>query len=73
MFEPGAPNHPASGSNLHIPVLPDAMQPGQAVTLGIRPETLQPQPDGLLRGEVRLVEHLGASHCCTSVPNTMAR
>ena len=47
------------GSNLHIPVLPDAVKRGQAVTLGIRPETLQPELNGLLRGEVRLVEHLG--------------
>ena len=48
-----------SGSRLHIPVLPGDAQPGQAVTLGIRPEILRADSDGMLRGEVRLVEHLG--------------
>ena len=48
-----------SGSSLLVPALPGGVQPGQAVTLGIRPEALRPQPDGALQGEVRLVEHLG--------------
>ncbi len=35
------------------------VQPGRAVTLGLRPEALRPDPNGLLAGEVRLVERLG--------------
>ena len=34
-------------------------KPGDAVTLGIRPEALRPDPNGALTGEVRLVERLG--------------
>ena len=33
---------------------------GQAVTVGIRPEHLVPDPDGAIRGTVALVERLGA-------------
>jgi multiple sugar transport system ATP-binding protein len=33
--------------------------PGQAVTLGIRPEALRVTPDGELSGKVALVERLG--------------
>jgi len=36
-----------------------AVQPGDAVTIGIRPEALRPDAAGPLAGEVRLVERLG--------------
>ena len=42
-----------------VPAQPGTVQPGEAVTLGIRPEALRPDPDGSLAGKVRLVERLG--------------
>ncbi len=49
----------ASGVRLKVPVEPGAAQPGDAVTLGIRPEALMARTDGELAGEVQLVERLG--------------
>ncbi len=48
-----------SGTRLAVPVDPGAVQPGDPVTLGMRPEALRPDPAGQLAGEVRLVERLG--------------
>ncbi len=48
-----------SGARLTVRAASGAMRPGEAVTLGIRPEALRPDPAGVLRGEVRLVEQLG--------------
>ncbi len=48
----------ASGARLTVPTSGGA-RVGDAVTLGIRPEALRPDPNGVLQGEVRLVEQLG--------------
>lgn len=48
----------ASGTRLTVGAS-GGMRPGEAVTLGIRPEALRPDPAGVLQGEVRLVEQLG--------------
>ena len=42
-----------------IPVQPGNTQPGQPLTLGLRPEALRPHAEGPLAGEIRLVERLG--------------
>lgn len=47
------------GERLMLPRPSTAVQPGQPVTLGIRPEALRPDPTGPLAGEVRMVERLG--------------
>ena len=47
-----------SGCSVAVPVA-GAAQPGDPVTLGIRPEALHHDPAGTLAGEVRLVERLG--------------
>ncbi len=49
----------AGGVRIAVPVQPSAVKPGDAVTLGIRPEALRPGTEGALAGEVRLVERLG--------------
>ncbi len=49
---------PASG-RVVVPVPAGAAHVGDAVTLGIRPEALRPDPNGALAGDVRLVERLG--------------
>ena len=49
----------ASGARVAVSARPGAARPGDAVTLGVRPEALRPHPDGTLAGEVRLVERLG--------------
>ncbi len=48
-----------AGGRVAVPVGAGAARPGDAVTLGIRPEALRPDPGGALSGEVRLVERLG--------------
>ena len=48
----------ASGARLIVPSSGGA-RVGDTVTLGIRPEALRPDPNGVLQGEVRLVEQLG--------------
>ena len=50
------------GAPLGIATLdwPPALRPGQAVTIGVRPEHLVPDARGPLRGKVALVERLGA-------------
>ncbi len=47
-----------SGAVLTVPSAGD-LAPGTALTLGLRPEALRPDPNGTLAGTVRLVERLG--------------
>jgi multiple sugar transport system ATP-binding protein len=48
----------AGGPRIAVPVR-TGVAVGQAVTLGIRPESLRTDPNGMLYGEVRLAERLG--------------
>jgi len=48
-----------SGARVHVAAAPGQVQEGEAVTLGIRPEGLRPDPGGALSGQVRLAERLG--------------
>jgi len=48
-----------AGGRVVLPGPAGAVRPGDAVTLGIRPEALRPDPNGALAGDVRLVERLG--------------
>ena len=48
-----------SGAQVAVPAQPGAVRPGDAVTLGLRPEALRPDPAGQLSADVRLVERLG--------------
>jgi multiple sugar transport system ATP-binding protein len=50
------------GGTLAVPVLPDGVQTGEAVTLGIRPDHVRISPGGALTGQVDLVEELGENH-----------
>ncbi|MBD2748618.1 sn-glycerol-3-phosphate ABC transporter ATP-binding protein UgpC [Microvirga sp. BT688] len=50
------------GGTLAVPVQPDGVQKGEAVTLGIRPDHLRISPEGVLSGRVELVEELGENH-----------
>jgi multiple sugar transport system ATP-binding protein len=50
------------GGTLSVPVEPDGVQAGEAVTLGIRPDHVRISPDGALTGRVELVEELGENH-----------
>jgi multiple sugar transport system ATP-binding protein len=47
------------GGSVTVPVQPGRLQPGQKVTLGVRPEHLRPADQGELMGEVLVVERLG--------------
>jgi multiple sugar transport system ATP-binding protein len=49
----------ASGQRLAVPVEAGSARPGDAVTLGIRPEGLHPDPNGPITADVTLVERLG--------------
>ncbi|MBL0405484.1 sn-glycerol-3-phosphate ABC transporter ATP-binding protein UgpC [Microvirga aerilata] len=51
-----------SGGTLSVPVLPDGVQTGEAVTLGIRPDHVRVSPRGSVGGRVELVEELGENH-----------
>ena len=51
--------HLPSGASVAVPVQANGARPGNPVTLGLRPETLRPTPDGPLSGQVRIVERLG--------------
>jgi len=48
-----------SGAGITVPAQANGARPGAPVTLGLRPETLRPTPDGALAGQVRVVERLG--------------
>jgi ABC-type sugar transport system ATPase subunit len=50
----------ADGVRLPALVRPGSASPGDAVTLGLRPEMLQVSPDGPILGHVEVVEQLGA-------------
>ncbi|MEE1655144.1 sn-glycerol-3-phosphate ABC transporter ATP-binding protein UgpC [Microvirga sp. CF3062] len=50
------------GGTLSVPVQPDGVQAGDAVTLGIRPDHVRISPEGALTGRVELVEELGENH-----------
>ena len=50
----------AGGTRLPALVRPGSANPGDAVTLGLRPEMIQASPDGPLPGRVEVVEQLGA-------------
>ncbi|MBJ6125433.1 ABC transporter ATP-binding protein [Microvirga splendida] len=50
------------GGTLAVPVQPDGVQAGEAVTLGIRPDHVRISADGALTGRVELVEELGENH-----------
>jgi multiple sugar transport system ATP-binding protein len=50
------------GGTLTVPVHPDGVQAGDAVTLGIRPDHVRISPEGTLTGRVELVEELGENH-----------
>ncbi len=49
----------AGGVRIPTLVRPGTASPGDAVTLGIRPEMLEVSPDGSLTGHVEVVEQLG--------------
>jgi multiple sugar transport system ATP-binding protein len=51
-----------SGGTLSVPVLPDGVQTGETVTLGIRPDHVRVSPRGTVGGRVELVEELGENH-----------
>src|SRR3712207_3903586 len=51
-----------SGGTLAVPVLPDGVQAGDTVTLGIRPDHVRVSSQGSLTGRVELVEELGENH-----------
>ncbi len=48
-----------SGARVRVATGAGSAKPGDKVTLGIRPEALQPGPTGDIAGEVKLVERLG--------------
>ncbi|KFG68730.1 sn-glycerol-3-phosphate ABC transporter ATP-binding protein UgpC [Microvirga sp. BSC39] len=50
------------GGTLPVPVQPDGVRTGEAVTLGIRPDHVRVSPQGSLTGRVELVEELGENH-----------
>jgi multiple sugar transport system ATP-binding protein len=45
---------------MRLPLLGDELAPGEAVTLGVRPENLQLSDDGTIAGKVEFVERLGS-------------
>jgi multiple sugar transport system ATP-binding protein len=51
-----------SGGTLSVPVAPESLQPGEAVTLGVRPDHVRVSAQGSLLGRVELVEELGENH-----------
>ncbi len=50
----------ANGAQIDVPVSASGVQPGDRVTIGIRPEHLRPQADGPFTGGILLAEKLGA-------------
>ncbi len=51
-----------SGGTLAVPAAPEAVQPGETVTLGVRPDHVHVSPQGAITGRVELVEELGENH-----------
>ncbi|WP_230531109.1 ABC transporter ATP-binding protein [Microvirga roseola] len=54
--------HLPNGSSVAVPVAPDGVQPGETLTLGVRPDHVQVSSRGPLTGRVELVEELGENH-----------
>ena len=55
----GATVQLANGSKISVPVRAERLKVGDKVTLGIRPEHLQPGSEGEVQGDVMVVERLG--------------
>jgi multiple sugar transport system ATP-binding protein len=51
-----------NGTMLTVPVLPERVQAGEPVVLGVRPDHLQVREGGAFRGRIELVEQLGENH-----------
>jgi multiple sugar transport system ATP-binding protein len=49
------------GASLEVPAEPNGTAAGSAVTLGMRPEHLQPGAEGPMKAEVLVVERLGGT------------
>ncbi|EMG51490.1 ABC transporter [Ochrobactrum sp. CDB2] len=49
----------SNGNTVTVPVTAAGMEPGGALVLGVRPEHLHPADDGILDGEIMVVERLG--------------
>jgi multiple sugar transport system ATP-binding protein len=49
----------ANGRSVKVPVAVDGVSAGAPLVLGVRPEHLHPADDGLLEGEIMVVERLG--------------
>jgi multiple sugar transport system ATP-binding protein len=50
------------GSELALPFASVSLQPGESVTLGIRPDHIRVGPTGPIAGRIALVEELGENH-----------
>jgi multiple sugar transport system ATP-binding protein len=50
------------GGTLSVPVQPEGVQGGEAITLGIRPDHVRISSEGSITGRVDLVEELGENH-----------
>ncbi|UVF17922.1 sn-glycerol-3-phosphate ABC transporter ATP-binding protein UgpC [Microvirga terrae] len=51
-----------SGGTLAVPAAPERVQPGDNVTLGVRPDHVRVSAQGSFTGRVELVEQLGENH-----------
>jgi multiple sugar transport system ATP-binding protein len=51
-----------SGGTLSVPVVPENVQTGEPVTLGVRPDHVRVSAQGAITGRVELVEELGENH-----------
>jgi multiple sugar transport system ATP-binding protein len=51
-----------NGSEISVPARTNDMRPGEALTLGIRPDRVAVGPGGMLSGRIALVEELGENH-----------
>jgi multiple sugar transport system ATP-binding protein len=51
-----------SGGTLSVPVVQENVQPGEPVTLGVRPDHVRVSAQGTITGRVELVEELGENH-----------
>jgi multiple sugar transport system ATP-binding protein len=62
----------SNGNTITVPVQADGVEPGGTLVLGVRPEHLHPDGDGILDGEIMVVERLGGE-TYLYVQNTAAR
>jgi multiple sugar transport system ATP-binding protein len=51
-----------NGSTISVPVSGEGVRAGETVTLGIRPDHVEVNPQGALTGRIELVEELGENH-----------